>query len=77
MCDTNKSSLINRFRLTRLLYVKSYLNLPFPGPRMRALFKTTAKVAVLWITAAQRGLIFPKAPRSIAVELTRMVAVKF
>lgn len=44
---------------------------------MRTLFNTTAKVAVLWITAAHKGLIFPKAPRSIAAELTAMVAVKF
>lgn len=47
------------------------------GFRIRTLFRTTAKVAVLWMTAAQRGLIFPKAPRSMAAELTTMVAVKF
>ena len=48
-----------------------------PVERMRALFKTTASVAVLWMTAAHSGLIMPKAPMSMAPELTRIVARKF
>lgn len=44
---------------------------------IRQLLRTTAKVAVLWITAAHSGLIRPSAPSSIAAEFTKMVAIKF
>ena len=49
----------------------------FCGANILALFNTTAKVAVLWITAAQSGVITPNAPISIAAELTVIVAMKF
>ena len=47
------------------------------GRRIRQLFSTTAKVAVLWMTAAHRGLMRPRAPKSMAEEFTRIVAMKF
>lgn len=47
------------------------------GDTSLTLFRTTARVAVLWMTAAHKGLILPKAPSIIAAELTAMVAVKF
>ena len=47
------------------------------GANIRALFNTTARVAVLWITADHKGFMTPKAPNSIAAELTIIVAVKF
>ena len=65
--------LITNYFFSRYALMARFLS----GANMRALFNTTASVAVLCITADHKGFITPKAPRSIAAELTIIVAVKF